>query len=597
MILRKVYVFIALFLLIPLVYANVDLPALADRIKTFAAQLEKIPSNAVAVDRLRAGADSLTSLRQRKRAINDIGVILQFLTVDERLMPTLRALIDEVKEAEAQLIGKPPLEVLKDAAMKYFSRLYPETGASIEFFSKTTGIQFGAKVTVNGVLYHIKTHRLGLSSGSHGSSSAAKPVDPVELFVYRFLEYSRCGPEAHFFWASEKDFYIATRDIGYSASGNVQVPYETVKDSFLGRKLKGSEVQIVEKGLSFFDIISRVFELSDLLTNSGNFFFIANKSGQIFDFKVIDFDPTYDEKSPKEESSRSTSPSTPKKGDGQGKSFAAYTPVKAGILTRISIDRRREFFTPMIGDILRAIEYAFQDIRLLQQTISSLDIASLERYVNSVANNLSTFLTSEIVVAEPIDVDSLKGYNRSVMDCVTVCPAESMTEININGRKFLLRDVPHDGDCGVWAVLLATDPEMEFNEEARAMILDLRRRATAIMPTPGQDVVPQTHEEEPPPPVPAGDAYTTAPDYDVLRERAILAMPGRFIGPEHLHFIGEILRVEIVIYDANHGRFQDTEGREILIEDAIAHVRTGGILLYYDENVRHFQVMEEVLEE
>jgi hypothetical protein len=267
--------------------------------------------------------------------------------------------------------------------------------------------------------------------------------------------------------------------------------------------------------------------------------------------------------------------------------------MKADLLKGISIDRRREFFTPMIDNIFRAIEYAFQDILLLQQTISSLDIASLEGYVNSVADRLFTFLTSEIVVTKPIDVGSLKGYIPLVRDFAKRLSFGTLPDRvdTIQGMNFRLRDVPHDGDCGVWAVLLATDPEMEFNEEARAMILDLRRRATERMLTPGQDVVPRTHEEEPPPPVPAGDAYTTAPDYDVLRERAILAMPGRFIGTEHLHFIGEILGRGIVIYDANYDRFYNTEGQEIPIENAVNVTKGGGILLYYDEYFRHFQVM------
>ncbi|MDR0647291.1 MAG: hypothetical protein LBF43_02530 [Puniceicoccales bacterium] len=358
----------------------------------------------------------------------------------------------------------------------------------------------GAKARINGsLLYYIKTHRLGLSSGAHGSSSAAQPVEPRELFVYRFLEYSGFGPEVHFFWANERDFYIATKNIGYSASGTIRVrPYETVRDQIRERRLKLSESPIIEKGLFLFDRIGEIFKLSDLLTNSGNFFFIADELGQVFDFKIIDFDTVYEEEPPKEESSCSTSPSTsepstPKKGDGQGKSFAGYTPVKIDILKSMSKDRQREIFTPMIGNIVRAIEYAFQDMYLLHRKMPSLDVDDLKKYIYFVANNLLIFMEKAFdfsVATQPIDEGSLKEYIQFLKQCiqciqlVTDSPAEVITAININGRNFDLIDVPDDGNCGPWAVLLGM-PRMEFKEE---VMLTIRQQAAEMARDNGADI-------------------------------------------------------------------------------------------------------------
>ncbi|MDR1254711.1 MAG: hypothetical protein LBJ78_01625 [Puniceicoccales bacterium] len=589
MTLQKVYTFFTLFLLVPLIHADVDFPELAGKITEFANQLESIPgtdsSYQDTVNQLRTNAADLTFLSRRKKAIVLIENILQALRVDPNFEATqalrvdldleaiLEALIANVHDVVAQLADRS-LADLQMAAHNHFSNLYP--GANIKFSLKKAGGQLGTTANVNGILYYIKTHRYG-SSSSSGKKDPAKPVGPRELFVYRFLEYSGFGPEVHFFWLNERDFYIATKDVGYSASRTIHIcPYETVKAELLTTaSLHDPSKQVVIQGLFFLDAICQIFRLTDLLTNPGNFFFIADESDQIFDFKVVDFDLIGEGKSPTEEE-----PGTPKKGDGRGKSFAGYSPVKADILEEIPPDWKRRFFTPMIGSILPAIVYAFRDIFLLQKEIPSLDVDFLQRYVDSVAGNLFVFskeVLSFDVKTNPIDVDSLKQYTRSVREFVTVRPTVVETTRIIDGINFRLRDVPPDGDCGIWAVLLATGREL--NREA---MVNLRRQAAEMMPPP----------EQPPTDEPTGDAYARAPNYDIRREHDILEMPGRFIGPEHLHFIGKILDVTIVIYDVTNKRFQNIDGKPILIGAAIENVRNGGILLYYDENRRHFQVMD-----
>jgi hypothetical protein len=52
---------------------------------------------------------------------------------------------------------------------------------------------------------------------------------------------------------------------------------------------ESDEKAIIIQGLVFIDIISRILGLTDLVTNSGNFYFICDTSQHISGFKVIDF--------------------------------------------------------------------------------------------------------------------------------------------------------------------------------------------------------------------------------------------------------------------------------------------------------------------
>ena len=48
-----------------------------------------------------------------------------------------------------------------------------------------------------------------------------KPVNPIELFSYKLLEMCGYGPECHFFYDDERNFYIATKDVlNYSKNPN-----------------------------------------------------------------------------------------------------------------------------------------------------------------------------------------------------------------------------------------------------------------------------------------------------------------------------------------------------------------------------------------
>ncbi|MDR0392935.1 MAG: hypothetical protein LBH52_01750 [Puniceicoccales bacterium] len=575
MVLRKIYVLIALFFLIPFVHAlPPNFKDLCTRTRAVIAQFESDSSKAQVVRILTANVGKLLDQAKQKSAVTAIQATLNKLPPSAK-DGYVETLIDDLLDA-IKFLKNLPSETLQRRAHEYFSRIFP--GSEITFSDKPqkAGAQFGkiARISFPGypepILYHIKTHQRGSTSSGGGSKGSARgPVNLIELFVYRFLQYSGLGPEVHFFWDDETNFYIATKDVGYTETGAATIySYDTVKSTpaLLGINCSNFDPSIdnpinpkVMEGFVLIDIISRIFNLTDILTNCGNFFFIVDASDSISDLKIIDF-VVLDTMIQKNLFKEFT--------DGTEDSHRPHTPIKQYILTKRApnarIEEAKRVFTPMVGNIFQAIQRAFDDVVHLSKQIP-LDIDSLARYREFVEANVHAFAEGLRFGTLPERADTIQGMN------------------------FRLRDVPHDGNCGVWAVLLAIHPEMAFNEETEAVMLNLRRRAAEEMPAPGQDVVPLTHE-------PTGDAYTTAPNYDLPRERAILATPGRFIGPEHLLFIGQIpdVNVRIVIYDAYdayHGQFLNIEGRVIQVEDAIANVRTGGILLYYDEHFRHFQVM------
>lgn len=52
--------------------------------------------------------------------------------------------------------------------------------------------------------------------------STNKPVNPIELFTYKILEYLEYGSEVRFFYDDAQNFYIATKDVStYSNNGSV----------------------------------------------------------------------------------------------------------------------------------------------------------------------------------------------------------------------------------------------------------------------------------------------------------------------------------------------------------------------------------------
>ena len=109
------------------------------------------------------------------------------------------------------------LERLERCALEYFAQRFRDASA-VNFVSKVAGVQLGSQADVtfpDGKLlkYHLKTHSGGRLA-SH--SSAAKPIDPRELLVYKFLEHFGLGCETHFFHRSLEDVFIATLDAGHA---------------------------------------------------------------------------------------------------------------------------------------------------------------------------------------------------------------------------------------------------------------------------------------------------------------------------------------------------------------------------------------------
>ncbi|KAI1727791.1 hypothetical protein Ddc_05110 [Ditylenchus destructor] len=105
---------------------------------------------------------------------------------------------------------------IKQAAVSYF-KAHPEIQQSEPVFSfekKTEGIRTGVIFTMTAITrFYIKTHQDGPESRS---SKSTNPPDLKELFIYKVLEFTGIGPEAHFILpshTSRKTIYIATREI------------------------------------------------------------------------------------------------------------------------------------------------------------------------------------------------------------------------------------------------------------------------------------------------------------------------------------------------------------------------------------------------
>ena len=155
------------------------------------------------------------------------------------------------------------------------------------------------KMEKDSVRYYVKTHAKGLLQETKNSSN--KPVDPIELFSYKVLEMSGYGSESHFLYDGERNFYIATRDIG-SYSDNSNDAYSSIRyEDLLEKDQEGFKVgfkktyknysleseQNFINGLMSADILSRTLYLTDVLTNDGNIMFLII-NGQ-WKLKVVDF--------------------------------------------------------------------------------------------------------------------------------------------------------------------------------------------------------------------------------------------------------------------------------------------------------------------
>jgi hypothetical protein len=198
-----------------------------------------------------------------------------------------------------------PQIALQGRALAFFGdrfKIAPDTLA----FSPKNGDQLGniIRFMIDGqtVRFYVKTHRSGLRSGS---SSAARRVDPYELFVYSFLEASGLGPEVHFFGDDPQNFYIATRDIGYSGTpwpftvltrGQLQDWLQALSNgSFFQRAdhiVRVSFAPMIASALIQAEVIAHIFGLTDLVTNSGNICFMRDDAiGALVGYRIVDFAP------------------------------------------------------------------------------------------------------------------------------------------------------------------------------------------------------------------------------------------------------------------------------------------------------------------
>jgi hypothetical protein len=190
---------------------------------------------------------------------------------------------------------------LETRARTYFEGLEGIDPDSIQFTPKLWGEQLG--VTMNVLLnhqlttYHIKTHHHGTKT--HTLPYKCPPVDPYELFVYRFLEIAGLGAEVHFFWDSAESFYIATRDVSCGDDDLTSRPvfsYQQLQDEHVEQLYVSYEgipgkylSPVVQEAWVSSDILSRILGLSDIIDNPGNICLVSGANALLETFYIVDF--------------------------------------------------------------------------------------------------------------------------------------------------------------------------------------------------------------------------------------------------------------------------------------------------------------------
>ena len=207
-----------------------------------------------------------------------------------------------------------PEERLEHYAREYFERM--DGFEEIKFTPKVDGDQLGSKaiVTISGrsTGVYIKTHSLGHKLLSR--STGAHRLNPIELIVYAILEHLGDGPKVHFFGRDDKNAFIATEYAGKEAAefhtyehhlkepkrkedlwGSEAFSYITSTphdgrdmSSLMGIIDSNPQSKDLADRFTRVDIISRIFRLSDLIGNTGNFGFEVRADGTI-KYSIIDF--------------------------------------------------------------------------------------------------------------------------------------------------------------------------------------------------------------------------------------------------------------------------------------------------------------------
>ena len=255
--------------------------------------------------------------------MRNLNLKLQTLVL-ERQDVEFKKLHDDFLYVQTEILAVH-MKRLKSIATEYFNSLFP--GSSMLFSSKDNGVQLGIKVKVTLLsgeerTYHVKTHSLGVL---FSKIIFAKPVNSLELLIYKVLEHLGVGCETHFLQRSAEDVYIATLDAGHN--GNFDVFERAIGSDVLGEaadEAKGQNLwgvlqninpdaslndwDAIEENvqrdavaqnfllqISTLDLISRIFQLNDLLKNPGNFGFLETATAmahvKVIDFRVAECNP------------------------------------------------------------------------------------------------------------------------------------------------------------------------------------------------------------------------------------------------------------------------------------------------------------------
>jgi hypothetical protein len=318
------------------------------------------------------------------------------------------------------------LKWLQKTATLYFRKKFTKEHKEILdifFLSKIDGVQMGNRMSIlyldkekteHQIVYYIKTHQYGsLRSGG----STIKPVDFKEPFVYRALEYAGFGPKAHFFFnsLSPSAFFIATQDEEFTKALDKVKFFKTYGqarkhfDSLLSAGTIADEIKI---GIARADILLRILNLWDIISNSGNYGYTsvnqAWEKWRVIDFRVgtVGKDEEYCLEDIFE-------------GFRDGRGMDGYIGLPNTVLTEAEPTERVNMAASLIEEfevgrlcqshdgrkmpLREAMEKAYNDIRTYimeyhesLQIDLSLVLPDLEKYFMSIQKNLTTFIEGVI---------------------------------------------------------------------------------------------------------------------------------------------------------------------------------------------------------
>ena len=184
------------------------------------------------------------------------------------------------------LVDLPQL-IMESQIHEYFSDLFPNS--IINVTNKKGGIQLGKIVNIETTdssykQYFVKTHQYGLQENT--KISTVQSIDLKEPFVYKFLELCGISPEVHFFYDDSINFYIATKNDGYSQDESTE--FVTYDKAIENENFYKSNKELVDESFILADFYTRILRLDDVFSQKGNIGFIKNKN-KYNGFRIIDF--------------------------------------------------------------------------------------------------------------------------------------------------------------------------------------------------------------------------------------------------------------------------------------------------------------------